>query len=292
MRTLSEIRDSIRAEFVGNPTIIALYELTAGLPFEQQFSNASLEAALIDVFAIASHTIETLFSFFKADVLDTIALMKPHTLKWYQQKALRFRDGQGLIDDTDQYDDTGLTAQDIEALEVVKHAAAIEISDGSLTPLLRIKVAGESGGALTQLSAPLVSAIQAYFQEIKDAGVKLLVTSNPPDYYRATVEVQYDPLILASNGLHLVSSAEVVRDTVTAYLKSLPFNGEFSPQALQDAIQLTDGVKLCRIIFSQSKYAALPWEDTGVRYIPDSGHMKVYTPSDLTIIYTPYFSNI
>ncbi len=291
MRSLQEIRDIIRATFVANPTIQSSYNLDPTKTFAQQFSNVSLESAIIDVMTFVSWTMENIFQTHKEEVDGILRNKKPHTLRWYRNKALRFRLGQPLIIDTDGYDDTGLTQQDIESLEVVKYASAIEVADGTGVPLVRIKVAGHSAGNLVALGQPTQDAIKSYFDHIKDAGVKLLVSSGQPDYYRASLEIYYDPLVLDSTGISIGYGNEPVREAVTSYLLNLPFNGEFSTTALGDAIQHTVGVVLFGISNSEIKYGSLPWMPTGTRYVPDAGYMKVYSNSHLTINYIPYTFN-
>src|SRR5665213_1101358 len=46
---------------------------------------------------------------FKVDIDNTIAAMKPHSLQWYAGMAKNFQYGDNLVDETDYYDNTGLT---------------------------------------------------------------------------------------------------------------------------------------------------------------------------------------
>lgn len=288
MRTFAEIRDDIRSRFIQNAALQALYGFTGSQPFSVEFSTLSLESILIDVITTVVMTHEQVYNAFTLDVQSRLDTLKPHTLKWYQAKALAYRHGQALEADTDGYSDTGLTIAAIEASKVVKRAAAVEQTDGSGFPILRIKVAGLTAGAVTPLSGTIVTALNAYYQEIKDAGVRLVATSDNPDDYKAYLQIFYDALVLDGNGVLLGGSAEVVRDGVTAYLQNLPFNGEFSKTALQDYLQTLPGVKLVNVITSQSRYGILPFADTGERMTPNAGFMSVASPSDLIINYIAY----
>ena len=288
MRQLSEIRDTIRQAFVANTTLQTLYSLNPALTFAEQFSSVSIEAAFVDIAAFISFTMEGIFDLHKKEVDFAISEMKPHTTRWYRNKALSFRLGQPLIADSDDYSDVGLTEQAIAASQVVKYAAAVEALDGSGIPLLRIKAATLSNNQLSALPAPTIAALSAYFAEVKDAGVKLLVTSDPPDSLRATVEIYFDPLVLDANGLPLNGGAEPVRAATDNYLQNLPFNGELSLMAYTDVLQNANGVIIAQLQIVQANYGALPYQNIGVRYIPDAGYMRVYAPADLTIIYKPY----
>jgi hypothetical protein len=293
MRTLTEIRDEIRSAFVANTTLSALYGLNAALPFAAQFSAVSLEAAFCDVAALVSYTMEALFAAHTTEVETIIREQQPHTLRWYRNKALEFRLGQALITDTDKYSDAGLTPTAIAASRIVSHAAAIETEDGTGVPILRIKTAKTIGTELGALVAAELAALTAYFAEVKDAGVKLVVASNDPDSYKATIDVYYNPLLLAQNGTLLSGGgAEPVRQTVARYLSNLPFNGEFTMMALTDALQNTQGVVVVQIQQSEARQGVLPYQNTGARFIPYAGYMKVYNTADLIINYIPYNPNI
>ena len=198
MRTLAEIRDSIRIFFVENTTLQTLYGLNPTLSFAEQFSAVSLEAAFVDVAAFVTYTLERVFDAHKTEVSDMLAQQKPHGLRWYRNKAVQFRLGQPLIADTDEYSDAGLTEAQIAATKIIKYAAAVEVNDNSGVPLVRIKVAGASGNNLQPLTLPQITAANAYMQEVKDAGVKLRVTSDPPDFYKAALEIYYNPLVCFS----------------------------------------------------------------------------------------------
>lgn len=291
MRTLTQIRDSIRTQFVANPTIQAKYGLNPALPFSAQFSDLSLESVLIDVMTMVCWVMENIFAQHVKEIDEKISTQKPHTLRWYRRKALDFQLGQALVLDQDYYDNTGMTDAQISALKVVKNAAAIEQNDSSGIPVVRLKLAGESAGEFVQLPTPTVVAVKSYFEEIKDAGVKLLVTSDPADSLKATIDVHYNPMILNSNGTAIGGSSEPVRDAVTQYLRSLPFNGEFSTTALTDAIQRATGVVLVSVIACEARYGNLPYLPVITRHVPFAGYLKVYQPSDLQVNYIPYTAN-
>lgn len=288
MRTLKEIRASIQANFIANSTIQSIYSIDGSKTFEEQFSKVCLESVLIDVFAICSYTLESIFQRHKTDVANFIKEEKAHTLKWYRNKALAFRLGQDLVEDSDVYSDVGLTEEEIAASKIIAYAAAIESEDGSGTPLLRIKLA-KSNFAI--LSNSELEAISFYFKEIKDAGVKLLCTSNAGDGLKVNATVYYDPKLITSAGFSTSTGEELVRIAVVKYLKSLPFNGEFTPMALTDVIQAIPGVEICQINETLARYGTLSYSSTGARYIPDAGWMRLESPEDLVVNYIPYTPN-
>ena len=292
MRTLPEIRDEIRRIFVANTILQQIYGLNPALPFADQFSAVSVEAAFVDVAAYVVYTVSRLFEAHKTEVETLIREEMPHTLRWYRNKALAFRFGQALITDSDKYSDAGLTDAQIAASKIVTHAAAIETEDGSGVPLLRIKTATEGSANLEPLSAPQLAALAAYFAVVKDAGVKLLVASNDADSFKSEIEIHYNPLLLDNNGVALNGGGEPARLAVDAYLRNLPFNGEFTIMALTDALQKTTGVEIVQVQVAQARQGVLPYQNTGTRFIPYAGYLRVYAPTDLVFNYIPYNPNV
>lgn len=289
---LQDIRSQIRQDFLSNSYVVAKYGLDSTKTFDEQFSKLSLESIFIDIMALAIWSLVGVFNLHMIEVKNSLKLLKPHTLRWYRDRALSYRLGQNLIQDTDQYDDTGLTQIQIDNMKVVKRAAAIETMDSTGIPVVRIKVATtDSAGKLATLPSTVVASIKAYFADIKDAGVKLLVSSNSADNFKSQIDIYYNPLVLDQNGLKLSGGSNYpVLDAINNYLSNLPFNGEYTIMALTDMIQQVEGVEIVQVNVSQAKYGNLAYHNTGAKYIPDAGYM-IANPSDQSINYIPYNGN-
>lgn len=278
--------------FVNNPTVIEKYGLVEGKTFEEQFSTVSLENILFFVTATAVWMFGSeLLNAHKTGVENMLAQLKPHTLRWYVNKAKYFRYGQPLIAESDLYDDTGLTDEQITQMQVVKHAAAVE--GGTDVFLLRIKTAGESGDELRPLTTQELEALRAYFAQVKDAGVNLTVTSGTPDDLIGNIRVYYDPMLLSSTGASLSDGGEPVKDSINNYLKNLPFDGVFSIMALTDAVQAVAGVKIVQVMELKSRYGTAAYTIIEDKIIPDAGYLRVASWSasvseSLKIRYLPY----
>jgi hypothetical protein len=236
-------------------------------------------------FVVAS-AIWVLEKLFDAHVLEVTALveaMKPHTLKWYVLKAKAFRFGQALDLDTDRYDDTGLTDAQITALTVVKEAAAIE-QNGKLV----LKVAGRNGSdEPVPLSIPQYNAFVTYINEVKDAGVAIQVITFQGDRIRITMDVFYNPLVLAPDGSRLDGlSIHPLKDALIAYFKAMPFNGVFVKSTLVDALQKVEGVIVPEVRFIlAAKFDTVNWQSVDVFYQPYAGYFTLQDV-DLVVNYT------
>lgn len=234
------------------------------------------------IVAVAIWAHESLWDSFKVELTETAANLKPHTLRWYRNKALAYQHGATLIDGEDSYDNEGLDPATIESQKIIKQAAVTETPDGLLT----VKVAKEVGGELTPLSVGETSAVTAYFNEIKDAGVILAVRSVNADRLRIEVDVYYDPTILSASGERLDGAATTpVQDAAKAYLRNLPFDGEFVKARLVDAMQAVEGVNVPEIRLCMARRNDDPsFGNVDVFYQPFSGFLKFYDPvTDLVL---------
>lgn len=276
-RTVIDIKKTMTDNFVGNSYVQAMYGFDSTKTFEQQFSTASLESIFFYVVALAIYAIESLFDQHKADVEEMIAAMRPHTKGWYQEKVFRFQyPGRALVTDSDAYDNTGLTADQIAALEIVKFCA-IEENLG----YLKIKVAKGDVGSRTQLSGAEETALEAYVLEVKDAGVKVELVNEQADKVFAEIEIYYNPLLLdPADG--------TVEAAFEAYVNTLEFNGLMKYNKIVDALQNVEGVELVNPLYVNVQRAAFPIEALGVQKVAESGYWIVNDPADLVINYIVY----
>lgn len=260
-----------RAEQVGNDAAV------------EMFSNNSRVAVwriLFYAIAYCIWTLEKLFDIHKQEVSELIREMKPHSLRWYvnMAKAFQLGDGIELKEDEDFYDNTGRTDEEIEASKIVSYAAVVESAEG-----LRVKVAKSDGDSLSPLTQGLsgedsneLEAFKEYMSRIKDAGVKLHITTAPADLMQLKLKIYYDPLVLNADGQRLDGTDDApVLHAVREYLRNLPFNGYVVQAYLVDALQKVDGVVIPTIVNIQTKYGDGVFSQMDEIYNPDSGYMKI-----------------
>ena len=233
------------------------------------------------VTAVCMWTLENLFDYHKSEVAGIIATQKPHTLQWYIMMAKQFQYGVLLPADSDTFPTTSTDP----AVMIVQYAAAVE-----LVNLVRIKVAKRSGSSLASLSTLELTALTAYMNRIKDAGVRMQLTSSAPDTLQLSVAVYYDPLVLSNTGARLDGTAlNPVLDAVNIFLTNLPFNGLFILNNLILALQQIDGIRIGNIINAQARYAATPFVPITVEYLPDAGYIVLDgTYFDAHVSYTAH----
>ena len=244
-------------------------------------SNVAIWRLWTYVVAVCQWVLENLFDGHKKEVSDILATQKPHTLQWYVTKARQFQYGVALPTDSDTY----TTPSTDPAIAIIQYAAVVE-----LTNLVRVKVARFSAGVLSALTGPQLLAFNAYMKSIKDAGVRLQVTSGDPDILQLTLNIYYDPLVLDNTGARLDGGASApVKDAVNNMLTNLPFNGLFVINNLIATLQAVEGVVIGEVVNAAATYAALPFTTVAVEYTPDAGYMILDSSFfDVNITYTAH----
>ncbi|WP_165044641.1 nucleotidyltransferase [Dysgonomonas sp. ZJ709] len=281
-RTINEIYNEITDSFISISIIKVFYGLEDNKTFSDQFSPSSLEATLFYHVASAIWTLEKLFDLHRIEVNNIIGNLKPGTTRWYANMVRSFQFGFNLLPDSDQFDNTGRTDQEITQSKIVAHSAVVE-RDKKLI----IKTAKSNGSDLEPLSKDEKTALDEFIERFRYAGVDVESISEKADQLKLALDIYYNPLVLNSQGHRLDgTSMTPVGDAVRAYLRILPFNGELVLAFLTDALQQVDGVVIPHVVSAWYKYGALDWLNISVKYQPYSGYLRI-DDANLIINYIP-----
>jgi hypothetical protein len=246
------------------------------------WSVTNLDRCVIYAVAVCAYLLNNLFDLFKADVDETISAMKPHSLRWYALKSKAFQYGFSLVADADYYDNTGIDADVVAASKIVSNVAVTEQTRG-----LRIKVAKLVSSDLAPLGTTELAAFQFYMKQVKDAGVKLNITTSVADNLKNDITIIYNPLVLNASGERINGTDPLpVQNAIRSFLKNLPFNGVFSIQKLEAKLLEIDGVTDLKINSISARYGLLPFANVNISYTPDSGYLRILD-ADLTINFLP-----
>ncbi len=284
MRTLTEIKTEMELAFMGNATLQEKYGFAAGAHFADTFSKVSIENLLLYIVAAAIYVHERLFEAHKNEITTLIENETPHTLRRYASKAKAYQQGCALVEGTDQYDNSNLKDSEVEAAKIVKYAAAYE--EGTSVFL---KLAKDNDGHPSKIDDDELLGVKAYLNEVKDAGVRLVVTSTDGNRFWATLHIYYNPAVLT-----LTEGAnEAVNTAIKNYIEGLPFNGEYTNAALCDALQAVEGVVIPTIVKTEIAENGISHANATtilVRCTPSAGYFT-YEPNNITITYEPYEAN-
>jgi hypothetical protein len=274
-RTRTDIKLEMTSKFMANETLAANYGFTLGTLFSDEFSIVSFENILFDILSFSVFVLEQIFDTHKQEVDTIIEQKMPHRPSWYRTKALAFQYGFDLIKDSDKYDNTGFTEEQIANSKIIKYSAVTQNAGQVL-----IKIASESDGVLSPITAPQKAAFDTYVQEIADCGVKYIVINNLPDILLLNLQIFRDPLVLDANGMSILNANYPVQDAILEYMKELPFNGELVLAHLVDKLQQVDGVRIPNILNAESQIIDstgqyLPAQPITVKTVPESGYFTI-----------------
>ena len=248
--TIEEFKKIMTDDFLSKQEVLDAYgitpsQITGGATWETLFSALSIENMLFYSTAAGMYVLQELLTRHETDIADMLARQRAGSAAWYAWMARRFRLGQSLIAGSDLYDDTGLTPAQITQMQIVTQASATEAADRSV---LYLKIAKGAIGSLTQLTPTEQDAFTDYIRLISYAGVRYEVINAPADDFRLWATVYYDPLVLNAQGQRLDGTAKTpVQTAIRHYLQALPFDGIYSNQALTDALQQVEGVRIFNI---------------------------------------------
>ena len=281
-RSIEQIKSSMAEAFMQDTNLASKYGFEVGADFNNTFSKVSIESLIIYIIAASIWTLEKLFDTHTKEVTDYIATMKPHSLRWYVEKAKAFMYGVPLINGTDQHNTEGMTDEQIAQAKIVTFAACTE---ANATLYLKVAKAGPA-----PLTTDEKAAFVAYLHEIKDAGVRIDVISEQGDYLNLNMVIYYNPLLINANGENKATGNKVVEDAIKAYIENIPFNGEFRKNELEDAIQAVEGVVMVELgVVEHSETGSDGTFEEVIPYCkPTSGYFK-FDHADLSgVTYQPY----
>lgn len=270
-RTVNDIQNAIIADLATNGITVS----------SNMFSRRRIWTFVV---ASAHWLLEEIVYKLFDEIQAIIDLQKPHTTRWYSNKVKAFQYGYSLPVDSDKYDNTGLTQQQVDASKIVAYCAVTEEADA-----LNIKVAKNAGADLAPLSSVELAALQAYVGVIKDAGVFTTFINQAADSLKLSLELFTNPMVIDGNGLNISLAIKTVEVAILNYLKNLPFNGVFATQSLIDELQKVAGVIYVKVNLIQVKPNGFTnYENVVVYYIPASGYLRIVQPNDLSLTFTPY----
>ena len=235
-RTIAEIKKSMTDRFMSDATILERYGLKAGDSFDAKFSKVSIENILFFTVAAVIYALESMFDAFRADVEQRISDAVVASIPWYHKICLEFQYGDDLV-----YDENSCEyhyAQVDEAKKVIKYASVRDNASG-----VDILVSADDNGTPKALSDDVLTVFKKYLNARKPAGVLADIHSYEPDDLRISMRVQYDPMVLNTNG-SLITDPQVypVEQAISDYVLGIVYGGVLNKTKLVDAVQSATGV--------------------------------------------------
>lgn len=173
---------------------------------------------------------ETLWDIYKAALELTISKAAVGTSAWLQDRVMKF-----------QYDSVTPQVLEVDSDFAVNYTTIDETKriitrcavNRTAQRTVLVKVA--KSDPPVALSAPELSSLEGYLDDICFAGVNYVATSLTSDKLYLAANIYYD-------GQYSATISDAVIDAINVYLASLPFDGKVKLTALVDAIQSVTGV--------------------------------------------------
>lgn len=266
-KTLQNYIDELLGAKEANPHLVDL----------DTASKTSIWTQMIEVVAFVIWNFQNAMNLHLSEIDEKIANQKVPNLRWYQNEALRFQYGFPLQEESDEFENGDATDEQIEESKIIKYAAVTRHqTNGGVK--ISMKIAGEN--ADEELSEAKALSFKKYIEEIQATGDDITIVNYLPDRLKLKFKICYDPLVLLENGMSILNGNYPVQESIKAFLKELPFNGELSVQKLERAILDTEGVEDLQNLEVLSK-----WIEAGSGYgyfqpieisrIPKSGRFSL-----------------
>jgi hypothetical protein len=226
------------------------------------------------IVAMTIYIHEVLWDSFKVVLLALIEGNTYGTAPWLVNIAKSFQYGYSLSVDANY---KAYYAVVDESAKIVKYASVNELGN-----LIILKVAKDSSGTATKLTAPELSGFSSYILGIKPAGTRIVANSYDADLVKVIgATFYYDPVFAEAD---VKTSLEA---NIKEYLQNLDFNGILYKNKLVDAIQKTTGyIDFDYTNFQYKTDVAITWNNLGRAYQPLSGYMALNSGFVASITFT------
>jgi len=231
--------------------------------------------------------LEVIFDNHKKEIDTAIYEQKSGTERWYRNMSLAFQFGFDLLIDSDKFDNTGYTDEQIEASKIIKYCSVKESLESNR---LVVKVASSDGDLLTPLTETQITAFSEYLKEIRYAGVKINVVNNPADQLILNMSVYRDVLVLDETGNSIANGGKPVETAIKNYMKALPFDGELVINDLIEKLRAVNGVNNVHISLATSSFYDTatdeysPFAPIDVKTIPVAGYFELVNFDTVTYV--------
>lgn len=277
-RTVQEIQSAILAAIASDQALSSQLTSTSKVAVYRLFAF---------VIASAIWLLESIFDNHKKEIDTALYEQKSGTPRWYRNMSLAFQYGFDLLEDSDKFDNTGYTDDQIEASKIIKYCSVKESIESNR---LTIKVAGESGENLIPLDDTQITAFLQYMTEIKYAGVKLNVVNNPADKLLLNMQIYRDVLVINENGVSILNGDKPVEKAIRAYMKALPFDGELVLNDLIAHLRAVEGVNDANITtatsssYNTATNTYTDFQSINVKTIPIAGYFEIENFNPVTYV--------
>jgi len=258
--------------------IISAKEAQPGLSALSSISSTAIWRLWVYVVAVAIFTVEIMFDLLRDEIYAVVDAKTPGTLTWYRNQALNYRHGSHLV-----FDSNGWPSypENDSSTMIISQCSVREVSNGLL-----IKIAKKTN-ELVPLDNDELAGFSEYISLVKYAGTPIRIVNGGAVQLWISIEIQYDVLLLESDGRAIINGNYPVIDAINAFFENLPFDGRLTKNALIDyIIKNANGVKDLVILYlGWRSFDTEPYQSIEASHVPATGYFKIF---DLSISYVNY----
>lgn len=203
------------------------------------WSKSDYKSLMLNTIATEQGIQEQLYDSFTLDVEAVIEVMAPQTGPWFKDKMINLFEYDATATPIVQLSDNNVPyyPNPNPNFNIIKYCS---VNSGIFGSVL-IKVAGQSAGLPSVLSAPKLSAAQSFLNIISADGINYNVVSRNADQV-------YIEAIIYYKGIYSAVIQSNVIAAINTYLASIPFDGSVEIGDLLISIRNVTGVN--RVVFS------------------------------------------
>jgi len=249
-RELNDIHTEIGNAYISQHEVKTAYNLTnedVNKGYLNLFSKVAVSRLFFYAVAYCIYVFERILDAFKAETQTTVDAAFVANKAWWHTEIPKFQKGYNLVlnPQTFKYSYTTIDA----SAQIIKRRAVRETLTGGACKL-QLLVATEGQNGIEALSLSDKSLFNIYADMIKPIGVLVEVVTGASDVVDVALTVNFNPLLLNTNGELLIDGSKPVEETIANYINNINnnnFGGNINITHLIDAIQQTVGVIDVRI---------------------------------------------
>lgn len=206
------------------------------------WSKADYKSLILNTIATQEGVQQQLFDAFTEDIENKIAVASPQTEPWFRDKLINMFEYDAVATPIVQLKTSGINTYPYYPnpnpnFRLVKYCSVVAGVYGTVI----IKIAGETSGVPSILSAPIVYAAQSFVNIITADGITYIVVSRESDKLWVKATIWYEGIFSAVIQANAIAA-------IQNYLKGIPFDGSVELGDLLIAIKKVQGVK--RVVFN------------------------------------------
>lgn len=242
-----EVLTELQNQLMSNHVAAALFGYTVGDSYDSHFSRIGAMSVIIYVVAYVIALKERLLDQWKEEVRAVADSTRYGTEAWWKAVSKAWREGEQTV----VADGAVGYASDPAATTVTPVAYVAVTANGRM---LTLKVAADSGGSPTALTAVQLSQFQGYVKAVKPLGIAVRCVSGPAN----PIAIYGDSTITYNPEVSLSAVQAAVQQAINRHCAEIEFGGTLYVGRLAAAIMQAEGVIDCHIDTITIRNAANP----------------------------------